>query len=189
MPVNEIVATGGLPERNKLLMQIYADVTGRPIKIAGTHRAGRLGSAMYGAVAAGQGSRRLRLPSSRPRQRMASLRKEGYEPNPREQARLRQLYREYVTLHDYFGRGANDVMKRLKMPWAHALRCVNARRPLSPPWRPPRLIDAGGPGRMDHSGPRLVPVWSLGRANNQNAVVPALHKATDDHPATPPSRC
>ena len=59
VPVHEIVATGGLPDRNKLLMQIYADVTGRPIHIAGTHQGGALGSAMHGAVAAGHGSRRL----------------------------------------------------------------------------------------------------------------------------------
>ena len=41
VPVHEIVATGGLPDRNKLLMQIYADVTGRPIVIAGTHQGAR----------------------------------------------------------------------------------------------------------------------------------------------------
>ena len=54
VPVHEIVATGGLPDRNKLLMQIYADVTGRPIQVAGTHQGGALGSAMHGAVAAGE---------------------------------------------------------------------------------------------------------------------------------------
>ncbi|MBC7317539.1 MAG: ribulokinase, partial [Chloroflexi bacterium] len=51
--VDEIVAAGGLPERNKLLMQIYADVVGREFKIAGTAQAGALGAAMHGAVAAG----------------------------------------------------------------------------------------------------------------------------------------
>ena len=60
VPIHQIVATGGLPDRNKLLMQIYADVTGRPIVVAGTHQGGGLGSAMHGAVAAGRG-RRLRL--------------------------------------------------------------------------------------------------------------------------------
>ncbi len=51
IPISEIVATGGLPERNHLLMQIYADVTGRPIRRAGTAQGGALGSAMHGAVA------------------------------------------------------------------------------------------------------------------------------------------
>jgi L-ribulokinase len=54
VPVTEIVATGGLPDRNKLLMQVYADVTGRPIHIAETRQGGAFGSAMHGAVAAGK---------------------------------------------------------------------------------------------------------------------------------------
>jgi L-ribulokinase len=113
VPVNEIVATGGLPDRNKLLMQIYADVTGRPIHVAGTHQAGALGSAMFGAVAAGAaagGYDSIFEAASR----MASLRPEAYHPIPENQAIYDRLYAEYVLLHDYFGRGANDVMKRLK---------------------------------------------------------------------------
>src|SRR5690606_9660113 len=51
--ISEIVATGGLPERNHMLMQIYADVTGRPNKRAASSQGGALGSAMHGAVAAG----------------------------------------------------------------------------------------------------------------------------------------
>ncbi|HET9920507.1 MAG TPA: hypothetical protein VFQ30_11735, partial [Ktedonobacteraceae bacterium] len=45
---------------------------------------------------------------------MARLREQAYEPIPRHQEIYDQLYREYVTLYDYFGRGGNDVMKRLK---------------------------------------------------------------------------
>ena len=60
VPVHEIVATGGLPDRNKLLMQVYADVTGRPIKIGASGQGPALGSAMHGAVAAGRCGRRLR---------------------------------------------------------------------------------------------------------------------------------
>lgn len=113
VPVNEIVATGGLPDRNKLLMQIYADVTGRPIHIADTSQGGALGSAMHGAVAAGKeaGGYDSILEAS---QHMARLRDEAYQPIAEDKAAYDQLYAEYVTLHDYFGRGANDVMKRLK---------------------------------------------------------------------------
>jgi L-ribulokinase len=113
VPVNEIVATGGLPDRNKLLMQIYADVTGRPIHIADTSQGGALGSAMHGAVAAGKeaGGYDSILEAS---ERMARLRDEAYHPIAQNKAAYDQLYAEYVTLHDYFGRGANDVMKRLK---------------------------------------------------------------------------
>ncbi len=120
VPVVEIVATGGLPDRNKLLMQIYADVTGRPIKIAGTQQAGALGSAMHGAVAAGAavGGYADIFEASR---RMARLRDEAYQPIPEHRRVYDRLYAEYVTLHDYFGRGANDVMKRLKALKAEVL--------------------------------------------------------------------
>jgi L-ribulokinase len=113
VPVHEIVATGGLPDRNKLLMQIYADVSGRPIHIAGTHQGGALGSAMHGAVAAGEaaGGYATIVEAAA---RMAHLRDEAYTPNPAATAVYDRLYAEYVTLHDYFGRGENDVMKRLK---------------------------------------------------------------------------
>ena len=113
VPVNEIVATGGLPDRNKLLMQIYADVTGRPIHIAGTHQGGALGSAMHGAVAAGAaaGGYDSIVDAAH---KMARLRDKSYHPIPAHQAIYDRLFAEYVTLHDYFGRGANDVMKRLK---------------------------------------------------------------------------
>jgi L-ribulokinase len=113
VPVNEIVATGGLPDRNKLLMQTYADVTGRPIHVAGTHQAGALGSAMFGAVAAGApvGGYDSIFEAT---PKMASLRPEAYQPIPEHQVVYERFYSEYVLLHDYFGRGANDVMKRLK---------------------------------------------------------------------------
>ncbi len=113
VPVNEIVATGGLPDRNKLLMQIYADVTGRPIHIAATHQGGALGSAMHGAVAAGKAAGGYDTIFDAARQ-MARLRDEAYHPVAENKQVYDRLYDEYVTLHDYFGRGANDVMKRLK---------------------------------------------------------------------------
>lgn len=113
VPVNEIVATGGLPDRNKLLMQIYADVTGRAIHIADTSQGGALGSAMHGAVAAGKEAGGYDSIAEATKQ-MARLRNEAYHPIPENKKVYDQLYPEYVTLHDYFGRGANNVMKRLK---------------------------------------------------------------------------
>ena len=53
VPVNSIVAAGGLPERNQLLMQIYADVTNREYRVVRSALGGALGAAMHGAVAAG----------------------------------------------------------------------------------------------------------------------------------------
>jgi len=112
-PVREIVAAGGLPERNKLLMQIYADVTGLPIYQTRTIQGGAFGSAMYGAVVAAKegGGYDSIFEATR---HMARLREEAFKPIPQHQEIYDQLYREYVTLYDYFGRGANDVMKRLK---------------------------------------------------------------------------
>lgn len=53
VPINELYACGGLP-KNKLLMQIYADVSNREIKVAASDQATALGSALWGAVAAGK---------------------------------------------------------------------------------------------------------------------------------------
>ncbi len=113
VPIHELIATGGLPDKNKLLMQIYADVTGLPIFIPAATQIGALGSAMHGAVAAGQaeGGYDSILEASR---HMAHLREESYHPIPENKQTYDLLYKEYVKLHDYFGRGSNDVMKTMK---------------------------------------------------------------------------
>ena len=113
VPVTEMVACGGLPEKNKLLMQIYADVTGREFKISGSSQTPALGSAMFGAVAAGKKAGGYdSIFDAAPI--MGKLRKETYKPNPAATRVYDRLFAEYVALHDYFGRGDNDVMKRLK---------------------------------------------------------------------------
>jgi L-ribulokinase len=111
--VNEIVTCGGLPERNRLLMQIYADVTGREIRVADTAQAGAFGSAMFAAVAAGKetGGYDTIFDAAK---HMARLQDIVYKPVPAHKAVYDQLFAEYLTLHNTFGRGANDVMKRLK---------------------------------------------------------------------------
>jgi L-ribulokinase len=111
--VDQVIATGGLPDRNKLLMQIYADVTGLPIYLPEPAFVSAFGSAMHGAVAAGSeaGGFASIVEAS---EKIARLRDESYQPNMENKAMYDRLYAEYVTLHDYFGRGGNDVMKRLK---------------------------------------------------------------------------
>ena len=118
--VNEVVACGGLPERNRLLMQIYADVTGREFKVAASSQTPALGSAMFAAVAAGAalGGYDSVVEAAA---KMARLQETSYRPNPEHRAVYDELYREYRALHDYFGRGANDVMKRLKAIRARTL--------------------------------------------------------------------
>ena len=113
VPIRELIATGGLPDRNKLLMQIYSDVTGLSIFIPEATQIGALGSAMHGAVAAGSanGGYDTIVDAS---VNMARLRDESYQPIPENKKLYDILFDEYVTLHDYFGRGGNDVMKKLK---------------------------------------------------------------------------
>ncbi|MFO7254783.1 MULTISPECIES: ribulokinase [Limnochorda] len=113
LAIEELYACGGLPERNQLLMQIYADVTGRTIKVARSSQAPALGAAMFGAVAAGPEAGGYRT-ITEAAERMAGLKDVVYRPDRERQAVYEELYREYVQLHDHFGRGANDVMKRLK---------------------------------------------------------------------------
>ncbi|MFC1735353.1 ribulokinase [Candidatus Hydrogenedentota bacterium] len=111
--VDEIYACGGLAEKNAMLMQIFSDVTGREIKLAASAQAPALGSAIFGAYAAGKeggGYDSLEEAANS----MASLKEEHYSPIPENQAVYEKLYAEYRKLHDYFGRGANDVMKTLK---------------------------------------------------------------------------
>jgi L-ribulokinase len=109
VPVDAIVACGGLPERNPLLMQIYADVCGREIEVASSSQAPALGSAMFGAVAGGVHETIVAAS-----QAMAAPPRTTYEPDPASRGAYDALYREYVRLHDLFGRGGDDVMRTLK---------------------------------------------------------------------------
>jgi L-ribulokinase len=111
--VNKLVTCGGLPEKNKLLMQIYANVTGRELKVTASRHTPALGSAMFGAVAAGKSEEGYdSIFEAAPK--MARLKKETFKPDPAAQRVYDQIYADYLTLHDYFGRGVNDVMKRMK---------------------------------------------------------------------------
>ncbi|CAM3486207.1 ribulokinase [Marinicrinis lubricantis] len=111
--VNELYACGGLPQKNRLLMQIYADVTNKEIKIADSKQTPALGAAMFGAVAAGaeKGGYDSIVDAAR---QMARVREETFKPIPDNVKVYEQIYQEYCRLHDYYGRGENDVMKRLK---------------------------------------------------------------------------
>jgi L-ribulokinase len=109
IPIQDLVAAGGLPEKNALLVQIYADVTGKPIALSGSPQAPALGSAMHAAVAAGV------FPDIRAAALvLGKLKPERVTPIPAHQRIYDRLYADYQTLYDTFGRGGNDVMKRLK---------------------------------------------------------------------------
>jgi L-ribulokinase len=108
VPVTEFIVIGGL-KKNQLLMQIYADVLGMPLSLVESTQGPALGSAIHAAVAAGA------YPDVQAAADVMGGRiQNAYTPDPQNRVRYQALYSEYATLHDYFGRGANDVMRRLK---------------------------------------------------------------------------
>jgi len=113
VPIKELYACGGIAEKDEFMMQIYADVTNREIRISASPQTVALGSAMFGAVAAGKakGGYDSIFDAAK---RMSKVKDEYYKPIPENVEIYKKLYAEYKILHDYFGRGANDVMKRLK---------------------------------------------------------------------------
>jgi L-ribulokinase len=112
IPVRELIAVGGLAERSPLLLQIYADVTRRPIGLAAAVNASALGAAMLGAVAAGPaaGGHASFADAARA---MSRLKPERVTPDPSRADSYDALYRDWLELHDHFGR-ETDLMKRLK---------------------------------------------------------------------------
>ncbi len=128
--VNQLVTCGGLPQRNRLLLQLYADITGRVVRVAESSQTPALGAAMFGAVAAG--SRAGGYDSiTDATTRMARLAVGAYAPNTAHRAVYDDLFAEYVTLHDTFGRGGNDAMKRLRRLRASVLRAPAEGAPAS----------------------------------------------------------
>ena len=111
--VNELFATGGISQKNAMAMQIYADVLNMPVRIAGSDQGPALGSAILAAAAVGseKGGYDDHFEAIRA---MAQTEQEVYMPNAENVKVYEQLFQEYHKLHDYFGRGDNDVMKRLK---------------------------------------------------------------------------
>lgn len=119
--VESIVAGGGLT-KNPFLMQIYADVTGRELAVAGSAQPSALGAAMLGATAAGPAGGGYATLAAAAAQ-MAPPPAQVYRPIAAHRPTYDTLYAEYRRLYDTFGRGENDVMKilrRLRQPAADA---------------------------------------------------------------------
>jgi L-ribulokinase len=111
--VEQIINCGGIAEKNPLVMQIYADVTGRPMKVSRSAQTCALGAAVAGAVVAGA------YPNCEAAQKaMTGLKPKVYQPNPKAHAVYQELYPLYKKLHDAFGTTSwngnlYDVMKQL----------------------------------------------------------------------------
>ena len=110
--VDRIVAGGGLPYQNRLLMQLTADITGREVRIAGTNQAGALGSAMFGAVAAGAAAGGYDTITDAAAH-MAHLGPDVYRPATGDRAAWDEAYGLYRELHDAMAR-QDSVMRRLR---------------------------------------------------------------------------
>ncbi len=112
VPVKEVINTGGLSIKNETLMQIYADIIGRPMKVSRSEQTCALGAAIFGAAAAGAGT------VAEIQSRVTATRDKMYQPIAGNHAVYRELYQLYLTLHDAFGTAEwsgklDHVMKRL----------------------------------------------------------------------------
>ena len=108
VPVTEFVVAGGLL-KNRFLMQIYSDVTRLPLSTIASEQGPALGSAIHAAVAAGA------YPDVRTAAAvMGKVDRAVYTPDEESSRAYDALYAEYLRLHDWFGRGGNDVMHRLR---------------------------------------------------------------------------
>ena len=111
--IGQVVNCGGIAEKSAITMQIYADVTGRPMKVSRSAQTCALGAAIAGAVVAG-----AHKDYATAQKKMTGLKPKIYKPNARAHEIYRELYPLYRTLHDAFGTRARngnlyDVMKKL----------------------------------------------------------------------------
>ncbi|MCC6233089.1 MAG: ribulokinase [Verrucomicrobiales bacterium] len=111
--VSEVVNCGGIAEKNPLVMQIYADVTGRPMKVSRSAQTCALGSAIAGAVVSG-----VHRDFASAQRAMTGLKSRVYKPNPEAHAVYRELFAQYRVLHDAFGTrtgqgNLHEVMKKV----------------------------------------------------------------------------
>jgi L-ribulokinase len=122
VPVTELVIAGGLT-KNEAIMQIYADVTRRPLALIGSEQGPALGAALHAAVAAGAYAD---VPAAA--RVMGRKRAAVYQPDQASAGVYDEMYAEYMLLHDYFGRGGNEVMHRLRALRERVLAARAGRR-------------------------------------------------------------
>ena len=111
--IDQVVNCGGIAEKNPVVMQIYADVTGRPMKVSRSAQTCALGSAIAGAVVGG-----AHKDFASAQKAMTGLKPRMFKPNPKAHAVYEKLYVLYRKLHDAFGTQQADgslysVMKQL----------------------------------------------------------------------------
>jgi L-ribulokinase len=111
--ISQVVNCGGIAEKNPLVMQIYADVTGRPMKVSRSAQTCALGAAVAAAVVAGAHRDFASAIGA-----MTGLKSRVFKPDAAAHAVYRELYSLYALLHDAFGQSQwqgslYPVMKQL----------------------------------------------------------------------------
>jgi len=109
--IDTLIATGGIAEKNEMMMQIYANITGKEIRIGKSSQAVALGSAMFGAVAAGKangGFSSVQEASTV----IGGIRDRTFVPDDACRHIYDTLYQKYILLHDYFGISHKEKFKR-----------------------------------------------------------------------------
>ena len=96
--IDEVINCGGIAEKNPLVMQIYADVTGKEMKVARSAQTCALGSAIAASVAAGAYEDFAMAQAA-----MCGIKARTYKPNPKAHAVYREIYALYRQIHDAFG--------------------------------------------------------------------------------------
>ncbi|WP_040979293.1 ribulokinase [Oceanobacillus jeddahense] len=110
MEVDDVFASGGLPQKSDLLIQIYADVLNRPITVSASDYASGVGAAILGAVA-GDAHEDMDTTISKMKQPFLKT----VEPIPENVEKYEKLFKIYNKLHDEFGfKHSYHVMKELK---------------------------------------------------------------------------
>lgn len=117
VPIQEVIACGGIAEKNPLALQIYADVHNMPISVSSSAQTCALGAAIFGAVAAGPAAGGYAT-TEEAQKAMASGIARTYRPDPDAAAVYAELYALYRRLHDVFGVAGHtdslaDIMKKL----------------------------------------------------------------------------
>ncbi|MEM0969656.1 MAG: FGGY-family carbohydrate kinase [Verrucomicrobiota bacterium] len=112
LPIEEVINTGGLAVKNEALMQMYADILGRPLRVAQSDQTCALGAAIFGAVSSGATT------IAEAQAGVCGFRDRVYEPIPENQKVYAELYQLYRQMHDAFGVASwsgsmNNVMKDL----------------------------------------------------------------------------
>jgi len=130
--VHEVINCGGLAAKNPFLLQIYADITGRPMKVSQSDQTCALGAAIFGAVAAGPEHGGFK--TVKEAQQAVTGTKEVFQPDRNNHLVYKDMFKLYSQLHDAFGTSSwsgslSNVMKDLiALRETQRYRRIHARR-------------------------------------------------------------